>query len=131
MEAVFPSVWHAGHVLTGSMDGDTLILTRIERCSKKIRGLSRGLSRTRGCRGVEGMDFSWNLLLWAGVIYSPIIAAWVFMDAPKHKLSRATWAVSALLVPLIVPYYLRRTRAGKALKYNATCRGINAAMIEP
>jgi len=46
-------------------------------------------------------------------IYSFFVAIWVLKDAPQYKVSK-WWALGAFILPLLVPYYIIKTRPSKS-----------------
>lgn len=50
-------------------------------------------------------------------LYSLLVSAWIFMDAPLYNRSR-WWALGTFILPLLIPYYFVKTRpANKYWKY--------------
>jgi hypothetical protein len=46
-----------------------------------------------------------------------MVSVWIFFDAPKQKRSRLFWPVAAVVVPLLVPYYITKSRPKKKWRY--------------
>jgi hypothetical protein len=46
-------------------------------------------------------------------VYSLLVAIWVFKDAPQRNVSR-WWALGTFILPLLVPYYIVKTRSSKS-----------------
>jgi hypothetical protein len=52
-------------------------------------------------------------------IYSLLVSVWIFRDAPHFNVSR-WWALGALILPLVTPFYFKKTRPSNLSK----CIGI-------